>query len=462
MTDKDWMKGRQAMDRHENKKRIRLPLHTWLALYLVIVSVAFVASAVFNNKAKLVAMLAVAPVIAIYVFLEMRNRDIRWSRYNLLVAALAALFLILTIIRGVYTVYAGCNLTLCLAAFVIGSAPASLTREEIHRETRLVAMATVFAFLPLVILALVSVFTARPIYLLDPERPLGIQTVGQVGDRLFLGIHPNYVASICVQCILLAVYLFGNARSRVMKAALAAAMLIYFLAIVHTQSRSGSIVLGIGVGALCFRWSWRRFAQNRVAALTVGFLLAAASVVMCLLLIGWVYQWDVRLALRLNPWIESEHAAASRIATEGMSLTQNGRGLLWKGVLRYLRANPLTLLIGLGAQHVFRFIAPFTGTDYWYGYLHNNFFEIVVRGGLPMLGLVVAMLLGLVRPCVRQLLGPDSEGERWSCIRPILVGVMLAVCVSEAMLFVYASFSNILFFILCGQLTLLEEEHQRD
>ena len=97
------------MDRQGKKKWICLPPHTWLALYLVLMSAAFVASGVLNNKAKLLATLVVVPATAIYVFLEIRKHGIRWSRYNLLVMAMAALFLILTIIRGDYTVYAGCE-----------------------------------------------------------------------------------------------------------------------------------------------------------------------------------------------------------------------------------------------------------------------------------------------------------------------------------------------------------------
>lgn len=449
------------MERKANNSRTNLPPHTWMTLFLVVLSAIFVANGVRVSIVKSLVTLVMAAAIAIYVIVEVRLNGVKWTRYNILVMTMALLFLILTVIRRNYTRYTRGNLTLCLAALVIGVVPAHFTKKDVHHETLLLSGAVILAFLPLAIMALVSVFTARPIYLLDPERAVGIQTAGLISDRIFIGVHPNYAATICVQCILLAVYAYANTRVRELKVAFVAVMMVYFLALVHTQSRSGSILLGLSVGAFGFRWAWRRFERRHVVRLLVGILLVAISILLCIWLIDMVFAIDVRIALRLNPWIAKEQTSASRIVTEGLlNLTGNGRGVLWRGVLKYLRANPLTLLVGLGAQPVYRFIEPFTETDFWYVHLHNSGFEVLVRGGLPMLGLVVGMLLCLVRPCVHQLLGFDGEGERLSCIRPILVGIMLVVSVSEAMLFVYATFPNILFFIVSGQIILLGEDRR--
>lgn len=443
------------MDKPTARERTALPPHTWMVMFMALVAVAFM---VCGNAWRR----AVVPVAwiatAVYAAAEVHAHGIRRSRYNVLLAAAAALYAAVTVVRRDFSAYAWCNLGLCTAAFLIGIVPARFDRGQIRREMYLFGLVTVLAYLPFVILALASVFTARPVYLINAEQAIGIQKLGRPAGRIYVGVHPNYTAQICIHCILFAVYAIRNTSARWPKPLLALAIAAFLLGLSHAQSRSATILLGVAAGALLFRWSWNRFGDRRRGAL-VGAALVVLSVLAALFLTNAIYSLDVRLARRLNPWIHSNSSGAtSRVVTDGaLNLTENGRGRIWAAVLRYLRARPRTLLVGRGAGPVFKYIMPYIVNGRNYGYLHNNWLEVVMRGGLPMLLLVCALLVALVRPCARQLLRDPDPGERASCIRPVVILVLVLVMISESMLFAYASFPNVIFFTMCSQVMSLEE-----
>lgn len=436
----------------------KLSPRTCAMVLLALVAVAFMVCG--NSWRGAVAPAAWAISVA-YAIAGARAGGFRRSRYNLLLAAAGALYIALTLLRRDFSAYAWSNLGLCSAALLTGLVPARQDRADVVREMHVLALTTVLAYLPFVLVALASVFTATPIFLVNPEQAVGIQKLGAISGRIYIGVHPNYSAQICVHCILFTLYLAANHRRRWQRALLALVCAAYVLALTHAQSRSGTILLGVALGALLFRWCWRRF-DDRRAAVAAGLALAAAAIVGTLLLTNLIFKADVRLAKQLNPWLQKKQASSSRVLTSGvLELTENGRGKIWGGVLRYLKARPLTLLVGRGAGTVFRYIMPyFDGRNY--GYLHNNWLEILVRGGVPMALLMCALLLTLVRPCARQLVRPAADGDALGCVRPVVILVLVAVTISESMLLVYASFPNILFFAMSGQVMALDEMDRAD
>ena len=147
---------------------------------------------------------------------------------------------------------------------------------------------------------------------------------------------------------------------------------------------------------------------------------------------------------------QQEAAAVSRAVTDGaVDVFSNGRDEIWREALRYMRAHPVTFLLGLGSgeiQSVVMDSASWTSTVYT---LHNSFVDCLVRGGIPFLLCMLGYLCMLVRPALRALTGAQHRGE---AVPAILVGAMLLVSLTEVTIFLSASFVNCVFFLAAGYL----------
>ena len=169
--------------------------HTWMVILMTLLSVAYMICG--HGWRQYVGPLAWAVSVG-FAVVEVRKNGIRRSRCNALLAAIALLYTAITIVRRDFSAYAWCNLGLCVAALLIGVVPARMSREDICRETRIFGLVVTLAYLPFVLVALVSVFTAKPIFLVNAGQAVGIQKLGRVSGRIYVGVHPNYTAQICL------------------------------------------------------------------------------------------------------------------------------------------------------------------------------------------------------------------------------------------------------------------------
>ena len=293
-------------------------------------------------------------------------------------------------------------------------------------------------------------FLGRPIPFLHESRPIGISADGGFSERIRVLIHPNGTARAAVVAALMAIYLIMVARRRWTKALCGVCIAILTLAIVHAQSRTSNIAYGAALGALAFRGVWLRM-EGRKGRAVVGIAVWAAVAVAVVVVLGRIFTLDVWIAQSLAG--QQEAAAVSRAVTGGaVDVFSNGRDEIWREALRYMRAHPVTFLLGLGSgeiQSVVMDSASWTSTVYT---LHNSFVDCLVRGGIPFLLCMLGYLCMLVRPALRALTGAEDAQHRGEAVPAILVGALLLVSLTEVTIFLSASFVNCVFFLAAGHL----------
>lgn len=376
------------------------------------------------------------------------------------------------------------------AMLVAGIVPREADGDHLRREGGIVSLFVMFSALVFVVPALVSVFIARPIVLpFLPAEKIGIQEAGAISDRIRSLQHSNKVAQLAVMGILCALYALMNRVGRRLKAILILSVALFAMALAHTQSRGSALALGLGLGALAFRAAYLRLAENRWRV-PAGLAAGALSIALTVVLLNALFTADVFIATRLNASAhaeagannlmdqlrqnaaekhseevsaaamagEDDHAVevadgvvVSRAMASGtLSLFSSGRDLIWKEALDYLVHHPVELALGMGSGDVTDRMKAYNPNRFYAYHLHNGLLEALARGGVFMLLGVVWLLCLLVKPSARALVAVDAV-EPGSCVFPVVIGVLLATSVVEALLFTDATAYNILFFWAAGR-----------
>ena len=261
-------------------------------------------------------------------------------------------------------------------------------------------------------------------------------------------IHPNGTARAAVVAALMAIYLIMVARRRWTKALCGVCIAILTLAhrprsVPHEQHRLWRGAGRAGVSA-AYGCAWKAARAARSSELRSG----RPSRSLWWSFWAGFFTLDVWIAQSLAG--QQETAAVSRAVTDGaVDVFSNGRDEIWREALRYMRAHPVTFLLGLGSgeiQSVVMDSASWTSTVYT---LHNSFVGCLVRGGIPFLLCMLGYLCMLVRPALRALTGAQHRGE---AVPAILVGALLLVSLTEVTIFLSASFVNCVFFLAAGHL----------
>ena len=396
----------------------------------------------------------------------------------------------------------------CGAMLVAGIVPEDADAAWLRRESRALCLFIVALWLVYIAPAVASVFIGRP---LGPEwltRPLGIQTPGLVSDRIWAMQHPNSTAFTAVACALCAFYVMFIPGRRWLKGLMALAAVVCVMALAHTQSRTGDIALGLGLGALAFRWVWLRDGNRRRRALR-GVLTGALALVLVIALVSVLYVADVYAATRMGaaaesnlPEVSRESAGEKAVETDGESgadqpgnllegLTESahskqaavrvenalqdhheeiadgvvvprtvvagmtnvfstGRDLIWRDALNYLTHHPWDVLLGMGSGDILERLNAYNPDRYYTRFMHNGFLETLARGGAFMLLCLVAALCLLVKPAARALVEWDPM-DPGSHVFAVLAGVLLLLPLVESVLFFDATMYNLLFFYAAGR-----------
>lgn len=339
----------------------------------------------------------------------------------------------------------------CVVSMVgVGIVPEHTDAKTLHKELLAFAWAMIILMLPVMVTSLLSVFWGQPFKL--GYGVMGLERAGKVQSRLHIVAHPNIGGRRAEMCVLFAIYALYYSKKRWQRVLLWFTMIVSVMVVAHSQTRSCTLTLSMIFGALVFRWIYLRM-QEKKGRLPAALAGAAATAVLTVLALEIVYRIDVFIALRTMPALaHAEEIGASRVITRGLfDVSGSGRNPIWGISLRYLRAHPSYLFVGMGSGDITTTMGKEFANAAKFPHLHNSFLEILVRGGLPMLLCSVALLVLLVRPCYRMLIARETDGDKGAYILPIMIGTMLAMTVTETMLFVRPTVINVIFFLAVGR-----------
>lgn len=366
---------------------------------------------------------------------------------------------------------------------VAGIPPREADAACLRRESRVIDLFMVFSALAFTLPAVVSVFIARPITLpFLPDEIIGIRQAGLISDRIRSLQHPNKVAQLAIVGTLFALHRLMNGTGRALRGALIASMAVFTLALAHTQSRGGNIVMGLAVGAMAFRWVYRRL-EGRRWRVPAGLVSGGLALVLTVLLINGLFTADLLIANRINVaaraeggnlldslrqsaeekksaekaeadahgWVDTavdmgDGVVVSRAMASGVTeVFSSGRNRIWREGLDYLIHHPTELLLGMGSGDVVDRMKAYNPDRFYAYHLHNGFLEALARGGVFMLLGILCLLWLMVKPAARMLVVDDPR-DPGSCVYPVLIGVLLATALVEAVLFTDATAYDIIFF----------------
>ena len=329
---------------------------------------------------------------------------------------------------------------------------------DIRKELFGIGLVYVVLFLPFIVAALSTVFTGKVIYVPWDHTPLGIQKAGDYGSRLRIMMNPNKIGIILVFNIFFAIYGFVVSKRKLGKVFFAFVAIVNYMASAHVMSRTSIMGLAAAMGLLGFRWIYQRLGRRKLLAIGTGVLACALVFLLVVSSMGWVHDGDVAIAKMIHDDADAQVTAARTESQGAFDATGTGRDKVWRCVFALFRQQPMGLAIGYGSEDVMQMAADAGG---WRGmadmvHVHSAYLDCVVRGGIPYLLMVLVFLVLLV-PSAWRIGMEKADGEtKGLFVVPMFVVALLVMSVSEVMLFVDKSHTNILFMVMCGYLLHLD------
>jgi O-Antigen ligase len=255
--------------------------------------------------------------------------------------------------------------------------------------------------------------------------PYGVRQMVRFGDRLGVGLYEaNYLATILVLLVPLALVLASQQRVPMRRALWAGCALLLVLMVFLTSSRGGFIGLLAAFMVFVYR---RRGIGGAVAVL--------------LLLLGTILVLPTDLGSRALATIFQDTSSA---LPPGLEQSNRAHVALFWAALRMIADNPLT---GVGPLNFKELSTLYTGLDQG-NIAHNSFLEIAAELGLPALGIFLLLIAATFRTLGRAArLGAGSAEARelasWAeGLRSGLIGFLVAGC------FISAQYEKILWLTL--------------
>ena len=327
--------------------------------------------------------------------------------------------------------------------------PTGTSRETLSRQLLRLGTLFVVCFLPLGLVAMVSVFTGRVIRVPGLELPVGIAVAGGVDGRVSIFTHPNTAGRLAAFSALFAACGFMKKRRLPARIFYGFAILVSLMTLAHSQSRTCFIALGAAAGALTFRAVWLRMEGRRIR-IPAGLIAAAVVLVAVVMGLSGLYEADVAVARRTAA-DAPETVGASHLDDGEFDVFSTGRDDIWLGALKYLRNHPRSLLTGLGPVDMTKVMGQEFPEMLPHLNLHNTYLNCLARSGIVYLLLVLALLCTLVRPALRMLTRPDPS-RLGLFFAPAFVCMILCMSVPENMLFVTPGLGSFLFYWMSGYL----------
>lgn len=373
-----------------------------------------------------------------------KNAAFRW------VCAYLVMFVLSTLVTmSANAKWSTIILSAMTAALFMLCAPRTHTKENMRREILILAVCMVCLYMPFELLALLSVFTGKLIYVPLFPGPIGISEAGEMADRIRIFTNTNTVAIYAAVNMLLSVYVVCSCRKKWVKAFFVFAVIVNYVTLAHTQSRTTGIAFSTAAAAIVLRGVCLKLEKKKWR-----WLIAAAAAVLAFFIllngINVIYKADVTLAYRMAG---READFVSPIDRKGQfDVSSSGRSIIWISTLKYLKNHPATLLFGNGQVDSIELIGAEYPEVQQYINIHNSYLGAVFYCGVPFLICIFGFLCTLVCPALRLLMQKETEHTRGNFVIPAMIGMLLIMAVGEEMLFMLPSYPNMLFFLFAGYL----------
>lgn len=345
-----------------------------------------------------------------------------------------------------------------------------------------VALAFVAAVTAASVLGLWVVISGQPVAFAD-----GKYCTELVENRLWvLAVNPNISAVFMVLALLLTIYLLLRHRKRWAYAVAVPVVLIDYLALAATDSRTAKIsfLVCIAVVAAMLVAKGRKGRGAIRVATVVGAAVAAALICYFAFSLGvrtlngcaaaYGRHDGAAATAQVEQPEQSEPDAQAQTQTEAMVTERavvdepsSGRGFIYYCAYRYLCDHPSVLWKGANNLSIRLMSCYGLGDNGYYlkAHLHNAFLQTLASTGVEGLVLVFAICVFLLVASLRVLLSPKrSAAEK---MLPVLLLVFIIDSMAECPLFVpydvaSNSFMNFFFFLCAGYVVELGQKSKTE
>lgn len=237
-----------------------------------------------------------------------------------------------------------------------------------------------------------------------------------IGDgRLWMNTHPNTSACMLLLGFMLGVWLLTRFRSRLVHAAVAAALLGMYLGVALTVSRTTMIQLSCFVGGIAALVIFRLGIKAKWKQL----LLAAAAAAVCAVLVFVSFSAVIDGLNAMHALAEENGMIAHRSLVRDMA-TLTGRTDIYKEAIRWLAEQPRVLLLGiLDAE-----LLDAAELHFQNSHAHNSFLQTAINYGLPAMLMALVLAVYALRSGLRLILSNKAAfGDQ------LLAGMLLVLLV---------------------------------
>lgn len=306
------------------------------------------------------------------------------------------------------------------------------------------------------------------VFLMKDGQPVGYKTVGFKWGRLW-GMYddPNHGAAIAIAAMLLALYLFLTIKRKVTRVLLVITMVIQFLYLVLSDSRTGMVMLAaagfLWTAFLAYRRKSRRGKSRKkklIESICLGILAAA-------ILAGGAYECKQQYNLidskiealipkKPTPGINNNNDKVSGQVGREDDLVQdasNGRLYIWASGLEITETSPI---FGVSFRNMTAYAQDKLPETYLvnnpenakYDSLHNSVMDILVSQGAIGILIFLAIAVNTVRLMKKKILSVRAEDQDFAAACFITSVVMGAGSMFISMVF-YLNAPQTYIFWLC-------------
>ena len=329
---------------------------------------------------------------------------------------------------GEYTFFYG-----LLAYLVCYPFAQAVDRDWLPKLLRIGGILWVVSVTALSAMGLYTAWTGTKIYNLSNTGYFGLNRF-----RLELLYNYNTGAAIESYTIIIALILMAAARGKAGKLLLLLSVVIMWLALSLSDSRTSFIVAGFSIGcfvAILISSTCRLFSKIKEKNRSLFRIALSAFIILCILLTS-VSSYllfngakHLFVDMRNNGIVSTAEAEETEAGKETLnildrsllssdgSLALNGRDRIWSGVFRYLQENPQTLLTGTSV------ISAMEGPNAMEGNFviadpHSLYIMTLLESGIPGLLLLLFCIVLFAVSCVR--VWRNKQIPLWVKLLPVI------------------------------------------
>lgn len=362
--------------------------------------------------------------------------------------------------------------------FVLYSSCHTYTIKEMKKELSVLA-AIWIAYCSVVNTVSISMVTwgrDYGLYRLENGEMVEYKVVGFKWGRLW-GMYddPNHGAAIAVAAMLLALYLLFTIKNKYIKPLLVISMVIQFLYIVLSDSRTGMVMIGAAGFLWTFVLLYRRLRTQEKGMIKRTFLSIVTGLLVACLLFGGTYfskqgynilEQKVEASQKNNSQKNDSQKKSNSVRKPNKSAqvgrkadiekdVSNGRLTIWKSGLEVAGTSPV---FGVSFRNIIAYTEDHLPDTYLinptedgkYDSLHNSVMDVLVSQGLLGILLLAALVGNTIRLMKRKLCAVRQEDWYFAAFSFITAAVMVAGSMFLTMVFYLNSPETYIFWLCLG------------